>query len=387
MKKEFIICLLAGIVATTSFGVYGSANAECLDEVDIAFLEFMDVEENISYIRSPLYNENLEQNGWQYKFQYNNTYGFALIANIIENDIQIYEVEEVYYEQESLFDKCTGLPVYVTFNQYIEYKSESYFDLISGDELSEEFIAASVEKGFGYTGTGSKTDISETISYSSRTEDSYSIKSDLPKYSAVEGATNCANVAGSIVIGYYDRFCENLIPNFQSYRKIGTTVIYKLMSAEIGDIVTTLKDLMGTDNNQLGTTFTGFQSGMIEYVQTHGYRYNSESVLTGGNFDFSKYKNSVKNNKPVALFLNNYAFLNQIQENNGQDVINSEHTTIAHVVVGCGYKQHIYYNSSGQKIAERTYLKVASGFTPKEICYLNINSVSKIDKAISVSIS
>ena len=172
MKKKFIICLLAGIVATTSFGVYGSANAECLDEVDIAFLEFMDVEENISYIRSPLYNENLEQNGWQYKFQYNNTYGFALIANIIENDIQIYEVEEVYYEQESLFDKCTGLPVYVTFNQYIEYKSESYFDLISGDELSEEFIAASVEKGFGYTGTGSKTDISETISYSSRTEDS-----------------------------------------------------------------------------------------------------------------------------------------------------------------------------------------------------------------------
>ena len=100
-----------------------------------------------------------------------------------------------------------------------------------------------------------------------------------------------------------------------------------------------------------------------------------------------QYKNSVKNNKPVALFLNNYAFLNQIQENNGQDVINSEHTTIAHVVVGCGSKQHIYYNSSGQKIAERTYLKVASGFTPKEICYLNINSVSKIDKAISVSIS
>lgn len=387
MKKKIIICLLTGIVATTSFGVYGSANAECLDEVDIAFLEFMSVDDNISYTRSPLYNEALVESGWQYKFEYQNTYGFALIANIIENDEQTYEVEEVYYEQESAFDKCTGLPIYITFNQYIEYKSDRYFDLNSGDELSEEFIAISAAKGFGYFGSGSKTDISETISYTNKTEDSYSIKSDLPKYSAVEGATNCANVAGSIVVGYYDRFCENLIPNFQSYRMLGSTVVYKLMSAEIGEIVTTLKDLMGTDKNQLGTTFTGFQSGMLEYVQAHGYKYNSESVLTGGNFDFSKYKNSVESNKPVAIFLNNYAILNQIQENDGQDVISSEHTTIAHVVVGCGYKQHNYYNSNGQKIAERTYLKVASGFTPREICYLNINSVSKIDKAISVSIS
>lgn len=387
--KKIVVCLFAGFVAATSFGAYSSASAECLDEADRAFLEFMDVDSAITYVRSPLYDESLEQNGWQYNFDYENTYGFALIAGagINENSEQTYEVEEVYYEQDSLFDDCSGLPVYVTFNQYIEYKSDRYFDLNSGEELSEEFIAKSVEKGFGYSGSGDFTELSETVSYSYKTEDIYSIKGDVPNYSGVVGGTNCANVAGGVLIGYYDRYCENLIPNFQNYRVLGTTIIYKSLTTETSNVITTLKDLMGTDKNQPGTTFSGFQSGMSEYVSSHGYTYSSESVLSGGNFDFSKYKNALESNKPVALFLNNYALLSSIQENGGQDVIYSEHSTVAHVVVACGYKQHHYYNSNGQKTAERTYLKVCSGITTRGICYLNINSVSKIDKAISVNIN
>lgn len=387
--RKIIVCLFAGFVAATSFGAYGSAsaNAECFDEVDRAFLEFMNVDNTITYTRNPLYDESLEQNGWQYKFNYDNTYGFALIEGIIENDNLTYEVEEVYYEQDSLFDNCTGLPVYITFNQYIEYKADNYFDLSSGDVLSEEFIAKSAEKGFGYSGSGDFTELSETVAYSYKTEDVYSIKGDLPNYSGVVGGSNCANAAGSVLIGYYDRYCEDLIPNFQNYRVLGTAIIYKSLTTETSNVMETLKDLMGTDQDQDGTTFTGFQNGMSEYVRSHGYTYSSESVLSGGSFNFSKYKNALENNKPVALFLNNYAFLNRIQENGGQDIIISDHTTVSHVVVACGYKQHSYFNTSGQKIAERTYLKVCSGFTTRGICYLNINSVSKIDKAISITIN
>lgn len=386
--KKIIVCLFAGFVAATSFGVYGgSAYAECLDEADRAFLEFMNADGKIVYNRSPLYNETLEQNGWQYKFDYENTYGFALIASIVENGEPTYEVEELYYEQDSPFDNCNGIPVYITFNQYIEYKANRYYDLKFGDELSEEFITESVERGFGHSGSGGFTELSETIAYSYRTEDVYSIKGDIPNYSSTEGATNCANVAGGVLIGYYDRYCEDLIPNFQNYRVLGTAIIYKTLTTETSNVIKTLKDLMGTDKNQQGTTFTGFQNGMSEYARSHGYTYSSESVLSGGNFDFDKYKNSLQNNKPVALFLNNYAFLSYIEENDGQDVIHSEHTSVAHVVAACGYKQHFYYDSNGQKIAERTYLKVCSGFTTRGICYLNINSVSKIDKAVSVTIS
>lgn len=387
MKKLLLASLFICIIASTSLGVYIPAKAECLDAADVAFLEFMNADKSISYDRQPLYNEKLEQNGWHYNFEVNDIFGFALIAFIHENDVQTFEVEEVYYEQSSPFESCTGVPVYLTFKQYIEYKDECYFDLISGQELSEDALNKAIEKGFGYSGSSNTTELYETITYSQKTKTSYSIKGDLPKYSSIEGATNCANVAGGVLVGYYDRFCENLIPNFQNYKVLGTSIVYKLLTAETSNVILKLKDLMGTDVNQLGTTFTGFQTGMSAYARSYGYTYNSESVLTGGNFDFGKFKQSVENNRPVALFLNNYALLDYVQENDGQDSIKSSHSTLAHVVIACGYTQHNYFDSNGQKIAERTYLKVCSGFTVRGICYLNINSVSKIDKAVSVTIS
>lgn len=388
MKKTFIVGLLIGIIATTSLGVYGSASAECFDEADLTFLEFIDVDsDNISFKRIPLYNECLEQNGWQYDFELKNTYGFALITDIDYNCGNSYAVEEVYYEKKSPFKNCEGLPIYITFNQYFEYNNNCFIDLLTGNELNDDLLTKAVEKGFGYLGSGSTSEVSEKVYYANKTENSFSIKGDLPKYSGVEGGTNCANVAGSIIIGYYDRFCENLIPNFTTYYALGTAIIYKSMSAEVGAVVTSLYNLMGTDVAQVGTTFTGFQSGMTGYARDHGCTYSSESVLSGGLFDFNKYRSAVENNKPVALFLSVYALVNQIQENNGEDTIISNQSTYAHVAVACGYKQHIYYNSNGQKTAERTYLKISSGLSAGEICYLNINSVSNIDKAISVTIS
>ena len=52
------------------------------------------------------------------------------------------------------------------------------------------------------------------------TED-YEIKYGLPTYYAEYGTTVCANTAGAIAIGYYDRFNENLIPNYKTYTKFG----------------------------------------------------------------------------------------------------------------------------------------------------------------------
>ncbi|MCM1438727.1 MAG: hypothetical protein NC131_05885 [Roseburia sp.] len=387
MKKLFFAGLISVFLAVMPMSVYGATREKHLDSADIAFLSFMNTDCDISYTRRPLFNEKLEQSGWQYNFHVDSTYGFALITDINENDAQMYEVEEVYYEQHSPYDKCTGLPIYITFRQYIQYEDNCFIDLSSGNTLSEELIIKIANMGFGYSGSGDTTEISETISYASKTESTYSIQGDLPKYSGIEGATNCANVAGGIVIGYYDRFCENLIPDFKNYRELGTAIVYKLMTPESGAVITTLKDLMGTDKNQLGTTFTGFQSGMMEYVSSHGYTYSSESVLSAGIFNFAKYKDSVENSKPVALFLNNYSLVNLIQENDCEDIIISEHSTVAHVVIACGYKKHNYYNSNGQIIAERIYLKISSGFALRGICYLNINSVSTIDKAISINIS
>lgn len=386
MKKLIFIGLLSTIIMMMPISAYGASAENSLDEADIAFLEFMNSDCAITYTRRPLYDEQLEQNGWQYNFRMKDTYGFALITNININSEELFEVEEVYYEQDSPFKKCIGLPVYITFNQYIDYYDECYIDLVTKNEVNSDLIQKFSKVGFGYSGSGNITEISETISYASKTENNYGIKGDLPKYSGVVGATNCANVAGGIIIGYYDRFCEDLIPNFKTYNQLGSLIIYKFGTSEISNVLDSLYALMGTDVNQAGTTFTGFQNGMTSYANSHGYTYFTESILTSGRFDFSKYKNAVENNKPVALFLSNFSLLNQIQTNNGQDIITSDYSNISHVIAACGYKQQIYYNSNGQQIAERIYLKVSSGFSERGICYLNINSVSKIDKAISITI-
>ncbi len=386
MKKLLFVILLSTILMVMPISVYGVSAENCLDEADIAFLEFMNSDCEITYTRRPLYDEQLEQSGWQYNFRMEDTYGFALITNININSEESFEVEEVYYEQNSPFEKCLGLPVYITFNQYIDYYDECYIDLVTKNEVNSDLIEKFSKVGFGYSGSGNITEISETISYASKTENTYGIKGDLPKYSGVVGATNCANVAGGIIIGYYDRFCEDLIPKFKTYNQLGSLIIYKLGTAEISNVLDSLYTLMGTDVNQAGTTFNGFQNGMTSYANSHGYTYFTESILTSGRFDFSKYKKAVENNKPVALFLSNFSLLNQIQTNNGQDIITSDYSNVSHVIAACGYKQQIYYNSNEQQIAERIYLKVSSGFSERGICYLNINSVSKIDKAISITI-
>lgn len=73
----------------------------------------------------------------------------------------------------------------------------------------------------------------ETIDYARKDSQEYSIKYDLPNYGGAIGETCCANTAGAILLGYYDRFNENLIPNFKTYMQIGNILKYKINSEEI----------------------------------------------------------------------------------------------------------------------------------------------------------
>ena len=234
-----------------------------------------------------------------------------------------------------------------------------------------------------YCGAGTFTDESETINYSRKETTSYSIKGDVPSYYSQTGNSNCANVAGTVLIGYYDRFCEDLIPDYQTYIQFGSVIKYSVGGLETQNVMERLYTLMGTDVGAEGTTYNGFHKGMKSYVNSCNYKYSVEDV---GNLDFNKYKTAVENNKPVALFLDNYSFAVSGQDTGTGEVINSRHCVVAHVVIGCGYKIDTYYNSNNQIIATRTYLKVASGFTAFKLTYLCLDGKSKIDRATSITI-
>ncbi|MDE6667975.1 MAG: hypothetical protein K2K38_06480 [Clostridia bacterium] len=233
-----------------------------------------------------------------------------------------------------------------------------------------------------YCGGSDFTEQSETINYSRKETTTYSTNGDVPNYDRIKDSS-CANVAGTVLIGYYDRFCEELVPNYKTYVQIGASIMYRTASLEIKAVMEELYTLMDTDVGAAGTTYDGFHKGMKSYVNNHGYSYSTEDL---GNLDFNKYKSAVENNKPVAVFLENYSYAVSWKDSGTSEVIKSHYSTVAHVVVGCGYKVDTYYNANGQVIATRTYLKVASGWFEYGITYLCLDGKSSLDRANAIII-
>ena len=388
-KKLFSVMSIAGMIVLSICNLGNTtAQADSVDVGDQCFIEFISSETDdiFTYNSKLLYNENLEENGRLYSFMVGEQEGYALLSKIEFQKEVIYEVEEFFYTAVSPFDSCKGIPVYVTYGTYMEYYDGDFYDLITGNKISKSTVEEKGRKGFSYSGGDYFTDKQQTINYASKIPEEYSIKYDLPNYSGKAGQSNCANTAGGVILGYYDRFFENLIPNYQSYVRIGAVIRYKSASTNVDNMLDELYVLMDTDQGQLGTTYTGFQEGMKAYVENRGYTYSTTSLFSNGMFDFTKYKQAVKNNKPVAVFLQNFAMLNRIQENSTQDIISSGYCALSHVAVGCGYKQDRYYNAAGNLLDTRTSLKVASALEEYNIGYLNINGLSTINRALSVTI-
>lgn len=384
------ISLLGAVVGPVGRAV--TTKAEETDPANQIFLEFVLSDTNyqgeVTYTYSPLYDEELKVGGRQYDFTVGNIEGYALMAELEGENETFYEIEELFYNKQSPFEKCEGLPVYVTQGLYLEYRDDLFYNVFDNSLLSKEEVEEKAYKGFGYCGGGKFVEKVQTVNYAKKNTETYSIAYDLPNYCGrSEEDTSCANTAGAIVLGYYDRFCENLIPNYKSYIKLGSMMRYKTGTVEIANLISELNSLMGTDVGQLGTTFSEFQAGMQRYVSEKGYTYQTESVFSWGKFDFEKYKSEVEEERPVVLFLSGYAIVNSFSESSVTDTIKSGYAETTHVAVGCGYKTDVYYNANGNVSDTRNYLRVASGLEQYGIGYLNINGFGNIDKAISVEIA
>lgn len=234
-----------------------------------------------------------------------------------------------------------------------------------------------------YCGYGDEIGESETIIYSKKEIVEYSIKEKVPAYTSQNSVSNCANIAGAILVGYYDRFCENLIPNYQSYIKLGSIITYKGISSASEQVVEYLYKMMGTDVGVAGTTVSGFQAGMNTYVNDHNYTYKASYL---GAYNYNEYINSINSNKPIAVFLNDYSLVDNFQDNGESETINSSHSFVAHVVICYGYAEINYYNSNNGFITQRRYLLVSSGLTQIGLCHLCLDGKSTINESISIVI-
>lgn len=213
------------------------------------------------------------------------------------------------------------------------------------------------------------------------TED-YEIKYGLPNYASTYGTTVCANTAGAIAIGYYDRFNEKLIPNYKTYSKLGSRIIYKTQNDTISSLINQLKNLM--QGNLEGATFAEFTNGMTTYASQAGYTYTQQNVMSGNSLNMAKVKTAITETKPVLLFLKNFTFA-KTEESSSTLSIENTYGNYTHVTACYGYTEIKYYNNN-QLVYTAKLLKIKSGFIETaEYNYLNLSN-SNIEEAISTYI-
>lgn len=220
----------------------------------------------------------------------------------------------------------------------------------------------------------------ETITFDNKEMDAKT--NFAPQYTIISGLTNaCGAVAGTEVIGYYDKYYPNMIPNWESF--YAASGKYRLQDqVYIPSVMTDLYTLMNTNVGGAGVSESDFVNGLKKYITGKGYGVNMQNV-GGATIDFSACKTAINNNKVIAL-LSDATDVYNLTEGATQDTVNSITISDAHIMIASGYKEVKYYKSGSLFRTDR-YLVVSSGSQSLGLVYYKINN-PKLDSAYIVNI-
>ncbi|MDE6060092.1 MAG: hypothetical protein K2G31_01275 [Clostridia bacterium] len=257
--------------------------------------------------------------------------------------------------------------------------------------VSMPTVAYAYEAGeIYYAGSGTFTKETESFSYATKTTESYSINPSYPEYYNCNDSlqNTCANVAGANIIGYYDRFYDNLIPDYEAGILRNDFYIYFPMGyygAKKQAVIDELYQRMQTNVSNAGSTQAQYKNGLSSYVQSKNLSISFSGVMTNGSFDLEKAKAQFKNGNPLSLYLSGYSFT--MVTDSGSTVMwdkflyNDNHIAIAY-----GYEKVSYFDASGKVIRTETYLKVATGFGSVSGVYI-VNKYGALNDAEAVHIA
>lgn len=222
----------------------------------------------------------------------------------------------------------------------------------------------------------------ETIKYVSKevVENITTVK-NVPSYSAMGDMRNgCGAVAGATVVGFYDKYYENLIPNWESYYSTGTYRIQDgtYVMALLNDLYTRMK----TNVVAPGVSESEFKTGLKSYVVDHGYNLEYVSLGKGNSFNYTAFKTAIKNNQPAVLLVQP-SELYVLSYLTNEDAITAVNISGNHIMVAFGYYEVKYTLSNGTRTDK--YLRVATGLDGPTMAFYKVGSY--IDAAYQVKIS
>lgn len=218
----------------------------------------------------------------------------------------------------------------------------------------------------------------EEIVYDHKTEEKQSLGSSFPDYfnTSSQLTNSCANVAGANVIGYYDRYLENLISGYTPGRARGESYSYYPMNVQPEKkqaVINELYALMGTNTVESGTSYDQYKAGFDAYVAAQGYTAVHSSVMSGGNLNLNAVSGSIATGQPVVLFLSGYN-ITSLSGQSGKDTYVKMIYGGNHMVVVYEINTIRYYNAANQLVAVRTIMQVATGFNDVKGFYIVDNN-------------
>lgn len=389
MKKIIcILCIVLIVASTTMCGLVSAFADTYEEECDLVFRnaleEILDAEDieatSIKVTKNLLYDMQLFDMGYVYEMEYEGVLGYAIVVNTTG----IFDVAEFYTEAVNPYADCEGNRVYVGLFTYLEFKDEAFFDASTGVVIDEVTLAALQNNSLYSALLGSSMGL-EVIYYISRTElASFALVKRHPAYTPVSINNACVPAAGGNIIGYYDRYFDNLIPNFTPGSVTLGYYLYKEDATEAGQLITTLANYMGTNGAQLGTTVAGFKTGMTRYVTEKSLSISYTSCMQSGSLSYTLAKSKLDSGLPLAIFVRSYYIVSLTNETSSES-LNYITNNVAHAMAGFGYKTITYTLTSG---ATRTdnYIQVATGMLDQVKGYFNISYNTTIDDCYAVSI-
>lgn len=385
--KKFTCLIAVLVIALSSSLAISSVSAQVsADECDRLFAETMDGfledqgqgDTSFTVHKTLLYDVTLDTLGYLYTYEIEGESGYTIIVN----NSGVYEVTESFFNAAP-YANITGLAVYVLPFVYWEYVDEHFVDLETGVVLTDEMVESFLEDA--YLGSGNVTNVGEEVHYSYRSEVTNELSRLWPNYNETK-ENGCASAAGGNIIGYYDRYFDNLIPDFTPgyYDAFDNKYEYYPKNQAVSDVIDTLFTLMQTDE-YTGVTVANFRSGLTSYVNSKGLYTSYYSGMTGNNLNYNAIKSKINAGIPFVLFLDKYNISSLMNyEEEEYEKINTLISVGNHTMAGFGYKEITYTLSSGAQRIDK-YLAVTRGLEGFA-GYLNISSNVTFSSAYSIEI-
>ena len=201
----------------------------------------------------------------------------------------------------------------------------------------------------------------------------------------------CSPIAGMNVVAFYDRWYENLIPDYTPGILFSTGYQYygDKGLAVTENVIETLYGLMKTAEYG-GTTSANFKSGLNTYVKNAGYSLSAASFY--GNtktVNLNALKTAIQQDKVGLIMCSRFNFV--------LDIVFSEQLSIArivktnydagHMMMVTGYRT-LEFTLNGNTVCTETFLHVSSSFGSGERGYVQLNDDYLIvDEALIYTIS